>query len=74
MIMVNKINVRVPLHTVKVYRGNRGVGPFILNLGNKWRRVMIITVKEVKPPLCPPGRRSEWRCNSVYSQPILRLR
>jgi len=75
MIMVNKINVKVPLHTVKVYRGNKGVAPFILNLGHRLRRVMmIITVKKVKPSLCPSWRRSEWRCNSFYSWPILRLR
>lgn len=67
MIMINKINVKVPLRTVKVYRGNGGVAPFILNLGNKWRRVMIIRVIKVLSSLCPPWRRSGWRCNSVYS-------
>jgi len=55
MIMINKINLKVPLHTVKVYRGNRGVAPFVLNLGNKWRRVMvIITVIKVLSSLCSP--------------------
>jgi hypothetical protein len=54
MIMINKITVKVPLHTVKVYRGNRGAAPFILNLGNKWWRMMIVTeIKVLSSPGLP---------------------
>jgi hypothetical protein len=54
MIMINKINIKVPLHNVKVYRGNRGVAPFILNLDNKWWPLMTITVIKVKSSPSPP--------------------
>ena len=27
----------VPVHTMKAYRGSRGIAPFILNLGTGWR-------------------------------------
>jgi len=30
----------VPDHSVKVYRGSRGIAPLICNLGTRWRRVV----------------------------------
>jgi len=44
MIMVNKINVTVPLHTVKVQR----CSPFIVNLGNKLWRVMMMMMMMIQ--------------------------
>jgi hypothetical protein len=35
-ILVAKSKV-FPVHTMKAYRGNRGISPFILNLGIRWR-------------------------------------
>jgi hypothetical protein len=27
----------VPVHTMKAYRGRRGIGPLILNLSTRWK-------------------------------------
>jgi hypothetical protein len=43
VLMENKSNGEVPVHTVKAYRGNRDIAPLILNLGASWRRVVSIT-------------------------------
>jgi hypothetical protein len=41
--MENKSKDEVPFHTMKAYKGNRVIAPFILNLGARWRRVVSIT-------------------------------
>jgi hypothetical protein len=33
----------VPLHAMKSYSGRRGIAPFILNLGSRWRLVVNFT-------------------------------
>jgi len=37
----------VSVHAIKAYRGSRGVLPLILNLGTKWRWVVIFTLRAI---------------------------
>jgi len=43
----------VPVHTIKAYRGSRGIAPLILNLYSRWRGVVNL---HTPATLSPPGR------------------
>ena len=36
----------VPVHTMKAYRGRRGIGPLILNLSTRWKWVANFTSRK----------------------------
>jgi hypothetical protein len=46
----NKNEIKV--HTVKTYWGSGDISPHILNLGTRWRRLVIFAPM----PLSPPGK------------------
>jgi hypothetical protein len=48
----------VPVHTMKAYRRSRGMAPFILHLGARWRRVVNFTPKATLPPSLNPD--TDW--------------
>ena len=56
------------VHTMKIYRGNRGIAPLILNLSTRWSGVVTFTPWQLYPQLVWMFWRRENITNSTWIQ------
>ena len=54
-LMRHRSKINVPVHAMKLYRWNRGIPPFIFNLGTRWRwmtnsKPRLIFFREIRQP------------------------
>jgi hypothetical protein len=61
----------LPVHTMKIYSGCRGIAPLILNLGTRWRWVVNLAIRPLylleKPPYPLNRRLAGLQCRSGHS-------
>jgi len=71
-VALNPTNTSCSCHTIEAYNGSRGIGPFNLNLGCTWRRVVSFTLRPLHSRGMIPRRAFSRRLLGLHSRSGIR--